>query len=473
MQPIDCGDLSLSHNKSSKQEALFHAVREKIVSGLWPKEGKLPSSRKLAEELSVSRNTVTLVYEQLVAEGYIHSRRGSGFFVSVDLPEQFLGINKIDAKPERDAIATRINAPFAPGVPDLQKFPFMKWQKMVQKHMLRPILLGNQNIQGDKALRAALADYLSSSRSVKCHPGRIIITSGAQQALSIAAMATLHLSDSILIEQPGYTQIRKVIDLLKLNERPLHVEPKEGIDIDGVIASDAKALYVTPSNQYPMGTTLDTEQRLKLIEWSKKNRSWIIEDDYDSEFQFAHRPYTSLQGLAGQLDRDARVIYVGSFSKVMFNGLRIGYMVVPDSLVARCLEVKDALSGDTPSHVQAALADFISEGHLLRHIRMMRRLYKQKYELMVSAVKRHFGDLVDIISQPAGLHITLKWHAGVDENVFVERAKEVEIIVRALNYYERKDAIQRDWSGVVLGFGNIAIEDIDSRMADLAQLFQD
>ncbi|HAS6780497.1 TPA: aminotransferase class I/II-fold pyridoxal phosphate-dependent enzyme, partial [Vibrio parahaemolyticus] len=183
-------------------------------------------------------------------------------------------------------------------------------------------------------------------------------------------------------------------------------------------SSDADALYITPSNQYPMGTTLNTEQRGKIINWAVEQSSWIIEDDYDSEFQFAHRPYTSLQGLAAQMGRDDRVLYVGSFSKVMFNGLRLGYLVVPERLVEQCLVVKDALSGDSPTHTQEALADFITEGGLLRHIRKMRRLYKTKHEQMHVSIQQHFGDRVCVVSQAAGLHVTLKWQDGMDEQRF-------------------------------------------------------
>ncbi|MDG3085201.1 PLP-dependent aminotransferase family protein [Vibrio hannami] len=471
MQPLDSGDLSLAYTVGSKQEALFQAIRDKIVSGLWHKGGKLPSSRQLAEELSVSRNTVTLVYEQLVAEGYIESKRGSGFYITLELPEHFIGSESKKAHSRGQLNVTRINAPFAPGVPDLEQFPYAIWQRLLQRHLSRTSLLGNQDLQGDHNLRVALSNYLAGSRSVKCSPERIIITAGAQQALSIALMVTTHESGSVLMEQPGYAQMTKVMKLLGLNYVPVKVEERIGLNVEQAIRSAAKALYITPSNQYPMGTTLDTEQRLKLIDWATRTRSWIIEDDYDSEFQFAHRPYTSLQGLAGQISQDDRVIYIGSFSKVMFNGLRLGYMVVPEPLLPKCLEIKDALSGDSPTHTQAALADFISEGYLLRHIRKMRRLYKSKYEHMVESVATHFGDAVEVVSQPAGMHLTLKWVQGINEDEFVELAEKEELIVRALGYYEFGSNTDRKWNGAVLGFGNIALDQIDSKVSQLAKLF--
>ncbi|MGF1735527.1 PLP-dependent aminotransferase family protein [Photobacterium satsumensis] len=470
---IDIGDLTLSTGKGAKQEKLFHAVRGKVVSGLWPKGGKLPSTRELAKALSLSRNTIIGAYEHLLAEGYIESRQGSGYFVSVELPEHYLLANKStkDSATPLPMAAGDINRPFAPGIPDLAKFPYTKWQKLLQRHASRPSLLGNQSIQGSEALRSALSNYLATSRSVLCNPGRIIITAGAQQALSIALMATMKKQDTVLMEHPGYIQARKIISLMGYGHQAVEVKEHSGLDIQQVVASDAKALYVTPSNQYPMGTTLNTEDRLQLIDWAVKGKRWIIEDDYDSEFQFAHRPYTSMQGLAGQMGWDNHVIYVGSFSKVMFNGLRLGYLVVPESLVPTCLMIKDAVTGDSPTHTQAALADFISEGDLLRHIRKMRRLYKAKHQMVCESVEQHFNGDIEVISQAAGLHVTLKWHTGIDENTWVARANDAGITIRALNYYEQAKSGQRGWHSVVLGFGNIALDEINTKIKLLSRMF--
>lgn len=273
------------------------------------------------------------------------------------------------------------------------------------------------------------------------------------------------------MEQPGYAQMRKLIQFQQYQFEPLFVREKLGFDVEAVSTSDADALYITPSNQYPMGTTLNIEQRGKIINWAVEQSRWIIEDDYDSEFQFAHRPYTSLQGLAAQMGRDDRVLYVGSFSKVMFNGLRLGYLVVPERLVEQCLVVKDALSGDSPTHTQEALADFITEGGLLRHIRKMRRLYKTKHEQMCLAVEKHFGDRVAVISQAAGLHITLKWQQGIDEHEWTQRAQSKGIVLRPMSFYEHSDFRTRDWQGAVLGYGNVALSEIDALVEQLSELF--
>lgn len=468
---IDIGDLRLPEMNATLQGRLFHAIRDKIVHGLWPVGGKIPSTRKLALELSLSRNTIIATYDQLLCEGYIESRQGSGFYVAIELPEHYLVTKAVAIPRAMPAEHIDLNGSFSPGIPDLSLFPLKKWQHYLQRHSSRHRILGNSDLQGIYELRLALSHYLASSRSVVCQPEQIIITSGAQQGLAIAAMAILKHGDQILLEQPGYVQVDKVMSLVDAEKIYIDVSPHKGLNIDQVIDSSARALYVTPSNQYPMGTTLNSEQRLKLIEWASQGQRWIIEDDYDSEFQFAHRPYTSMQGLAAQLGLDEHILYIGSFSKVMFNGLRLGYMVVPENLIARCNQIKDALSGDSPAHTQYALADFINEGELLRHIRKMRRIYKAKHQTMVTAIELHFGQHVEVISQAAGLHVTLRWQGGIDEETLRQRALESDLIIRTLGYYQPSEHKNRDWHGVVLGFGNTDLEKIAENIALLATHF--
>ncbi|NVC63148.1 PLP-dependent aminotransferase family protein [Vibrio sp. 05-20-BW147] len=478
MLPIEIGDLTLTPKTGVLQQDLYNAIREKITRGLWNKQGRLPATRKLAQALNVSRNTVIAAYEQLSAEGYIESRVGAGYYVTVELPEHYLGEMATSPAQEKRMAAfaaepepIKINRAFAPGVPDLEKFPLHEWQKYVQRQHSRRTILGNQIVKGDYALRCALVDYLASSRSVKCQAEQIIITSGAQQALTIALMCAKEASDPLLMEQPGYSQMRKVARLLGMPMEPLNVAVRSGIEVADVLASECRFVYLTPSNQYPMGTTLSTEQRVQIIEWARVKQRWIIEDDYDSEFQFAHRPYTSLQGLASQIGASDRVMYIGSFSKIMFNGLRLGYLVLPLELVDRGCEIKDALSGDSPTHTQAALAEFIADGALMRHIRKMRRLYTQKYQTMVASIERHFSQRLEVISQAAGLHVTVRWFQGPSEHQWAAAALSQGIVIRPLSYYESEACAPRDWQGAVLGFGNVAEEEIDAKLALLASLF--
>jgi GntR family transcriptional regulator/MocR family aminotransferase len=488
---IDIGDLDLSTTSSikhgtkrlNKQERLQQAIRDKIVQGLWVQGGKLPSTRKLSQDLSLSRNTVINTYEQLVAEGYLESRQGSGFFVVPKLPDAFLYAEGTpSARLAKASCSDRtqkhilpnqdLNQPFSPGVPDLVQFPHAQWQRLMARHSGRPHLMGSQDLQGLPQLRHALADYLLGSRSVRSDASRIIITQGAQQALTIALMATMeHRDDVVAFEDPGYSNLRKIVTLMAYASDAIPVTPKQGLNIDRVLTSPAKALYITPSNQYPLGTTLTTEQRLQLIEWANTHQRWIIEDDYDSEFQFSHRPYSSLQGLSAQLGEQQRVLYVGSFSKIMFNSLRLGYLVVPDALFSRCLAIKEALAGNTTCHSQAALADFIVEGGLIRHIRKMRRLYTTKFKAMQASIAAYFGSDMAVISQAAGLHVTLKWTGMLDEELWAERALAKGIVIRPMSYYESNNAQHRDWNGAVLGFGNVATERIDESIKLLADCF--
>lgn len=484
MSVIDVGDLQLLKSSASLQQALFDAIQKKIINGNWIKEQKLPSTRKMAEELNLSRNTVTGAYEQLVAEGYLHSQKGSGFFVAVSIPEHFLKIE--DRTVENSATTVSpihikrtlnikktldLNRPFAPGVPDLAEFPYTKWQRLLQRHSNRTILLGLNDIQGYYPLRVALSQYLQSSRSVCCNPERLIITSGAQQALSIATLAVVAPDQTLLMEDPGYSQMEKILELYRIKSAKVPVAPLLGLDTASIKKQKAAAIYVTPSNQYPMGTNLNSDQRLQLLKWAELNQAWIIEDDYDSEFQFAHRPYTSLQGLNSQSDFADRCIYIGSFSKTMFNGLRIGYMVVPENLVNHCLKIKDAMTGATTIHSQAALSDFISEGHFLRHLRRMRKIYQQKSSSLQAAINHHFGHEWQIISQRAGLHTTVRWKGGPTEEEMVRDANKKGITVRPLSYYEKHTANNRDWNALVLGFGNVQQSKIEPLIAQLRQIY--
>ncbi|WP_394209377.1 PLP-dependent aminotransferase family protein [Enterovibrio calviensis] len=496
MQPIDIGDLRLDASNTSKQSALYLAVQDKILNGLWPTNGRLPATRLLAEELRVSRNTVTAVYEQLKAEGYIESRRGAGYFIQWAMPDQYLHTNinserqrspetkcvvadREEKRPPFDAHVR--NRPFAPGVPDLAQFPYKKWARSLQCHFQRSILGGQNDIQGNLALRQALSDYLSFSRSVDASPQRIIITVGAQQALYIAINAILEAGEKVMMENPGYAQMRKVLDRSNIDVSYMPVDAITGADISLLDKFDGKAVYLTPSNQYPMGTSLNTNDRMRCIEWATQKTQgeqarWIIEDDYDSEFQFANRPYPSLQGLAAKFQGEAaNVIYIGTFSKTLLPAIRVGYMVVPESLVEKCLSVKDAIGGDTAMHIEEVLAEFIAEGDYLRHIRKMRTLYQEKQRVFVEALHQHFGDEVEVISQAAGLHVTFRWQGGLTALEAKALLEEKGVTIRTLLFYCDADSVSDmpEWMQrtLVAGFGNSSLDDIRQGVKKLAECF--
>ncbi|MGF1751181.1 PLP-dependent aminotransferase family protein [Vibrio cionasavignyae] len=480
MADIDTANLVLVNEGHTLQQALFEQIRERILCGSWLAGARLPSTRTLASELKVSRNTVIHTYEQLLAEGYLVSKAKSGFFVAVTPPDQFLTTVSPISQTPQGTNNSPSNRLFSPGIADLAQFPAKQWNRYLQRHVGRSSLLGNQDLQGLLALREALATYLTSSRSVECCADQIIVTSGAQQSIAIALLVTQssNANAPFLVECPGYRQVVKVLELFNIKHDYVKVSGGSGLDVDSVVSRSATGVYLTPSNQYPMGCSLNTDQRLQLIEWAKRGKRWIIEDDYDSEFQFDSRPFRSMQGLAAQANAADQVIYIGSTSKVMFNALRIGYMVVPKHLLARCLEIKDALSGDTPSHVQAALADFITEGGLVRHIRKMRRVYEAKFLVMKASIQQYFGRDWVVISQGAGLHITVEWRSNVDEVLFSVQAEQVGIVVRPMSFYQPtqdKIMLPREPrnSAIVLGFGNASMDDIAPSMERLSTLYYD
>ncbi|MGF1777491.1 PLP-dependent aminotransferase family protein [Vibrio nomapromontoriensis] len=480
MADIDTANLVLVNEGHTLQQALFEQIRERILCGSWLAGARLPSTRALASELKVSRNTVIHTYEQLLAEGYLVSKAKSGFFVAVTPPDQFLTTVSPISQTPQGTNNSPSNRLFSPGIADLAQFPVKQWNRYLQRHVGRSSLLGNQDLQGLLVLREALATYLTSSRSVECCADQIIVTSGAQQSIAIALLVT-QSSNAIapfLVECPGYRQVVKVLELFNIKHDYVKVSGGSGLDVDSVVSRSATGVYLTPSNQYPMGCSLNTDQRLQLIEWAKRGKRWIIEDDYDSEFQFDSRPFRSMQGLAAQANAADQVIYIGSTSKVMFNALRIGYMVVPKHLLARCLEIKDALSGDTPSHVQAALADFITEGGLVRHIRKMRRVYEAKFQVMKASIQQYFGRNWVVISQGAGLHITVEWRSNVDEVLLSTQAEQVGIVVRPMRFYQpaqNKIMLSREPrnSAIVLGFGNASMDDIAPSVERLSKLYYD
>ncbi|PKF49805.1 PLP-dependent aminotransferase family protein [Enterovibrio nigricans] len=482
MQPIDVGDLLADSRAPSKQQSLYQAIQSKILQGDWPNQARLPATRTMASELGLSRNTVTAVYDQLKAEGYIDSKPGAGYFVLLH-PEHFLHTHNASSKAPLHAsdgepmeTTLRRNRPFSPGVPDLAHFPYKKWARLVQIHMQRSILAGQNDIQGSFALREALSEYLLTSRSVDAPPHRIIVTTGAQQALYMALNAILNRGDRVLMENPGYSQMRKALEQSGTVARYFSLAPQFGDDLSLLNGFDGQAIYLTPSNQYPMGHSIDTQARMAIIEWAKASGGWIIEDDYDSEFQFANRPYPSLQGLAAKLHGEAaKLIYVGTFGKAFLSGIRVGYMVVPESLVDSCLQLKDAISGCSPIHIEEVLADFIKHGDYLRHIKKMRHLYQQKHAQFVSSLARVYGGGIEVMSQAAGLHVTFRWQGGPEAIDVKEALADKGFTIRTLDYYCDEKALPTmpRWvnRALVAGIGNSSCDDIEEGLSALNAIF--
>jgi len=397
-----------------------------ILNGRFRGGERVPSTRELAATLGVARTTVTAAYEQLAAEGYLDSARGSGTFVCRELPEALLHPRRA-AAPRAGAetpirlsrYATgladpRMPAPsrgpgwlhFSQWRPDPHHFPFGLWRKLINRHLRREssaLFDYAESASGYEPLRREIAAYLGRSRAVRCTAEQILMVNGSQQALDLCARLLLDRGDEVAFENPGYQGARQVFSACGAQ---LAAAP---IDGDGLVATRlserARLVYVTPSHQFPSGVSMSVARRLELIEWARRHNAAIVEDDYDSEYRYSSPPLPAMQGLSS----GAPVIYLGTFSKVMFPGLRIGYVIPPPQLAAVFARAKWLTDRQTPVLEQAALADFLREGHLDRHTRRMRRLYGRRREALVAALAKQFAGRAEVLGDEAGMHVLVRF----------------------------------------------------------------
>jgi GntR family transcriptional regulator/MocR family aminotransferase len=443
---------------------IYEAWRRDILAGRFRKGDRVPSSRELAMALRIARSTVTQAYEQLFAEGYLETLRGSGTFVSGELHEHSL---QQLTPPRRTAGARAVRlSKFGAGLkqdfryspqpadhicfsrwsPDVERFPLDLWRKLHARHLRAPkraMLDYAPHAQGYEPLRREIASYVARSRAVECSPEQIVILNGSQQALELSARVLCDPGDIAAFEDPGYLGTRRIFTSNGVKLFPVRV------DAQGIIAADlppqARVVYVTPSHHFPLGVSMSLARRLELIAWARRHHAVIIEDDYDSEYRYSGPPLPSLQGLA----HDVPVIYCGTFSKVMFPGLRIGYAIVPEILVAAFRRAKWLADRSTPMLEQAALTDFIAQGHLERHVRSMRRLYGQRRKTLVDALEKHFGDQIELLGDAAGMHLALRFRGSG----MAERAARNKVqIVSTRDYYLGK--ARRD--EFLLGFSTLS-----------------
>jgi GntR family transcriptional regulator/MocR family aminotransferase len=430
---------------------IYEQWREAILSGRFRPGQSVPSTRELAATLDVARSTVTEAYDQLIAEGYLESARGSGTFVCRELPDAMLTIRQ-RSEPSISAPApirlTRFGAGlsydyhrtvappgvifFPNGTPDLSSFPFALWRKLMNRHLRAAkadVFDYADYTAGYPPMRAEIASYVSRMRAVHATFDQVVVVNGSQQSLDLCARLLISPGDEVGFENPGYQGARRIFEAAGARLRPL------AVSAEGVVLSDlgrkTKLVYITPSHQFPTGVSMSLATRLELIAWARRSGAVIVEDDYSSEYRYSGPPLPSLQGLAG----DVPVIYIGTFSKVMFPGLRIGYLIVPRSLVKTFTRAKWLQDRSTPVLEQKALYDFMREGHLERHIRRMRRLYGARREALAGALARNFGDRVHILGDAAGMHLM----AAFDDPRVAERAERNRVqLLSAAAYYLTK-----------------------------------
>jgi GntR family transcriptional regulator / MocR family aminotransferase len=463
---------------------VYNAFRSAIVERALRPNERVSSTRTLAAELGISRIPVLNAYAQLLAEGYFESRRGAGTSVSSMLPDQV-------APPPRSAALpgmmprpiSRLCAPlpsmqtvlpwlggrrgaFSIGQPALDQFPIKIWSRLVVRQCRNQRLasMHYSDPMGTTDLREAIASYLRTARGVRCEAEQVMIVSGSQQAVEITTRVLLDRGSRVWMEEPGYRFARNVFALNGCKVVPVPVDA-EGLNVAVGInrCRTARAALVTPSHQFPLGVTMSASRRLQLLEWSYRAGSWIIEDDYDSEFRYESLPIASLQGL----DRGSRVVYIGTFSKVLFPSLRLGYIVIPPDLVDRFLAVRVTVDISPPTFFQSVLADFMREGHFSRHIRRMRLLYRDRRSALLDSLEKDLGVPVDVKGEEAGLHLSVTLPRGFRDHEIAERALQERLWLAPLSGSYLKHPSPQ---GLILGFSNTSTAEIPGAVRKLRDI---
>jgi GntR family transcriptional regulator / MocR family aminotransferase len=463
---------------------IYDACRAAIIDGRLHPGQRIPSSRGLASELGVSRFPVLNAYAQLLAEGYLESRVGAGTVVSSALPEQLtscaptgmrLATRGSGPRPvvRRPFLSPRESSPpwlvgwgaFGVGQVAVDQFPLHVWSTLVARRCrsMDPKSFHYGDQMGCKVLRETLASYLKTARSLHCEAEQVMITSGSQQGLEISARVLLNSRCSVWIEEPCYRLAREVFALTGCRLVPVPVD-QEGLDVAAGIkrCRKAQAVFVTPSHQFPLGVTMSASRRFQLLDWAQRAGSWIIEDDYDAEYRYESLPIASLQGL----DANARVIYIGTFSKVLFPSLRLGYVVIPPDLVDYFLAIRRAMDLGPPNFYQEVLADFVAEGHFARHIRRMRVLYGERRRVLVESIGKELGSTVKVLGDEAGMHLAVTLPNQSHDTEIAEQAARQNLRIWPLS----PSYLDEARPGFILGFGSASVEEIPAAVRKLRKL---
>lgn len=470
---------------------IYEIIRQAILTGTLPAGSKLPASRLLSQEVGISRNTVLYAYEQLLAEGYVTASVGSGTFVSHTTPDHSAEGSGIvrsgpmegiaaQQTPSRHTLSRRGQhlvshagvsdkqwGAFVPGVPDVSLFPHATWARLLNKHWRspKPEMLTYSHT-GHANLRRVLAEHLRLVRSVNCDPEQIVVTTGIHQAIDLISRLLGDVGDTAWMEDPGYWGARSLLKSSGIEPIPIPLDA-EGIAPDAeTLQNPPRFIFVTPSHQYPLGTVMSLSRRRMLLEYARQRGVWIIEDDYDSEFRFEGRPLASLQGL----DSHDRVIYVGTFSKTLFPGLRMGFMVLPKPLAGHFAAGLSELYREGQLIQQAVLADFIDEGHYAAHIRRIRKRYASRQGLLRESIARHFGSDWPTSTQEAGLHLVMHLPPESDDLGISMAARTQGLIARPLSRYYASET--PEGRGLLLGYACVPEETIEPSFLKLAEVIE-
>lgn len=458
---------------------IYDGMRRAILDGALRAGQRVPSTRVLAADIGVSRLSVLTAYDQLLHEGYLQGRVGSGTFVNSALPDDKLRAARVTGRDRKSLPVRRIAQsapiarddgglhPFRMSLPALDEFPHTAWARLVARRArsLATAHMAYGDPAGIGLLRSAIAEHLRTARAVHCEADHVLIVSGSQAALRLCATVLLGHGDRVAIEEPGYPGAHASLGTTGARLVPIPVDD-DGMDVVALEResrdSAVRAAYVTPSHQYPLGASMSASRRFAILDWAERHDAWLIEDDYDSEYRYVSQPLGALQGM----DANQRVIYIGTFSKVLFPALRIGYVVVPPALSDAFIAAREALDIFSPTLYQLALTDFITEGHFVRHLRQMRGLYLSRREALVDGIARNCAGMLAIHNADAGLHIATILPDDVDDVDVVRRLGARDIAATALStcYIGPESR-----SGLLLGFGGFS----ESRIAAATQVLGD
>ncbi|MBX4874096.1 PLP-dependent aminotransferase family protein [Rhizobium bangladeshense] len=481
---IEIPSLNAIDRSASVGRQLAQALRNAITRGELRLGERLPSTRTLAASLQIARGTVVEAFDQLTAEGYLQARVGAGTHVAAALTDAAPALQPPPAEPEAEdaldlpapaarlisvarALTPHPPVPFAIAVPASGIAPDDSWRRLGNRMRAsrQAAPSGYHDPAGVLELRIAIADHVRRARAVHCVPEQVIVTAGTQQGLYMAGRVLLSLGDAVWAEDPAYPGLTAILDDLGVRTYRLPVDA-QGMDVErGLeLCREARAAFVTPSHQYPIGMPLSMARRNALITWADKNRAWIVEDDYDSELRYAGHPFPSMQGL-----RPSRVIYLGTLSKILFPSLRLGYVIAPPPLVEAFAGARAILDRHSPTAEQHVLAAYISEGYFEAHIRRIRALYAERRNILLAALERALPQGCHVQPSDQGMHVLLWLPERADDVQLAARALSAGLAVRAISPMY---AAQPARPGLMLGFGGFPQEKLEAAAGELARLLQ-
>jgi len=473
--------LPLSQNGEPLHKQIYAGLRRAILSGTFESDTRLPSTRDLAEQLGVSRSVVLEAYDQLLAEGFINGRSGSGTYVAQGLSSSQLVRSKKSTRlrlssfgfAAADAAATlgtlaglqryRYDFKFGRSESDIETFPFEYWQRILTRHARKTSVaeLDYGHAAGNLVLRDAICTHLRRSRAVICDPSDVIIVNGSQQALDLIARVLLERGDRVAIENPSYQGTRQILLAAGARLIPVPVD-REGLN-PGRLPGDARLCFVTPSHQFPTGAILTLARRLALLAWANRKNAVIVEDDYDGEFHYEGQPLESLQGL----DTDGRIVYVGTFSRTVFPSLRVGYLVVPKSLIAAFTGAKWINDQHSAILEQQTLAEFITSGAYERHLRRVRRRNSARREALLDAIDKYLSNRVEVTGDGAGAHIALWPGHRVSEAALIDAAGARGVGIYGMSRYFLTKPSR---TGILLGYSRMKEAEIREGIRRLSEV---